>query len=86
VGAGLGCAMDNTGGGGSGLGCIIGAAVGAAIGMLSAVVIDAAALAWTTEKQQSERDSADHARLDWRVYASPTPLHDGVVAGVSGRM
>jgi Flp pilus assembly protein TadD len=83
VGAGLGCAVDY---GSRDFGCIFGAAVGAALGMLSAVFIDAGALASTSEKQPSKPDSAERAALDWRVYAAPTQRRDGMVAGVSGRL
>ena len=79
----LGCAADDNQ---SEWGCIGGAAAGGALGILAAVIIDAGVLARTTEEPESNRDSADHAGLDWHVYAAPTQSRDGLVAGVSGRM
>jgi hypothetical protein len=56
------------------------------VGTIPAAIIDAAALAWTTEPVRSEPGRAEHAGLDWRVFTAPTPMRDGMVAGVSGRM
>jgi len=83
AGAGLGSAADD---GGANFGNWSGALAGVLTGMIAASVIDAGALAWTREKQQSEPGSAERAALDWRVYAAPTQRRDGMVAGVSGRM
>jgi tetratricopeptide (TPR) repeat protein len=83
VGGAIGCAANDRSGE---FRCLAGFVIGAALGAVPAVIIDAGVLAWSTEEQESEPGSTERAGFDLRVFATPTPSRDGMVAGVSGRM